>query len=136
LSRGISIVLLQHRSCGPQPPFFVVTYRQPLRIRPAGDPYEVLSEVSSRMAGAYESEDLLPRMARILGEGTGAASARVWLKVGDELRVEATWPVSADSPALPMKDGGIPTVRDASLVLPVRDRGDLLGALSLAKPPG
>ncbi len=99
-------------------------------------PYEVLSEFSSRMAGAYESEDLLPRMARILGEGTGAGSTRVWLKVGDELRAEATWPASEDSPALPMEDGALPTVPDASLLLPVRYRGDLLGALSLTKLPG
>jgi signal transduction histidine kinase len=99
-------------------------------------PYEVLSEFSSRMAGAYESEDLLPRMARILGEGTGAESTRVWLKAGDELRAEATWPASEDSPRLPMKDGALPAVPDASLVLPVLHRGDLLGALSLTKPPG
>jgi signal transduction histidine kinase len=99
-------------------------------------PYEVLSEFSSRMAGAYESEDLLPRMARILGEGTGAGSARVWLKVGDELRAEATWPATDDAPALPMGDSALPAVPDASLVLPVRHRGDLLGALSLTKPPG
>jgi signal transduction histidine kinase len=99
-------------------------------------PYEVLSEFSSRMAGAYESEDLLPRMARILGEGTGAGSTRVWLKVGEELRAEATWPDSEGSPALPMKDGAVPIIPDASLVLPVRHRGDLLGVLSLTKLPG
>ena len=98
-------------------------------------PYEVLSEFSSRMAGAYASEDLLPRMARILGEGTGAGSTRVWLKVGDELRAEAAWPVSEDSPALPMEDGVLPAMPDA-FVLPVLHRGDLLGALSLTKPPG
>jgi signal transduction histidine kinase len=99
-------------------------------------PYEVLSEFSSRMAGAYESQDLLPRMARILGEGTGAVSTRVWLKVGDELRAEATWPAAEDSPALPMADGALPTIPEASLALPVRHRGDLLGALSLIKSPG
>jgi signal transduction histidine kinase len=99
-------------------------------------PYEVLSEFSSRMAGAYESEYLLPRMARILAEGTGAGSAHVWLKVGNELRAEATWPGADDSPALPMKDDVLPPMPDASLVLPVRHRDDLLGALSLTKLPG
>src|SRR5437870_1066617 len=99
-------------------------------------PYEVLSEFSSRMAGGYESEDLLPRMARILGEGTGSASTHVWLKVGDELRAEATWPASEDSPTLPMEDGVLPLMPDASLVLPVQHRDDLLGALSLTKAPG
>jgi hypothetical protein len=40
-------------------------------------PYEVLSEFSERMSGSYATEDLLPRMARILGEGTGASRAEV-----------------------------------------------------------
>jgi signal transduction histidine kinase len=99
-------------------------------------PYEVLSEFSSRMADGYESDDLLPRMARILGEGAGAQSAQVWVRVDDELRTASTWPPSEDSQALAMTDGAIPPVPDASLVLPVAHRGELLGALSLTKPPG
>src|SRR5205807_4040961 len=62
-------------------------------------PYEVLSEFSSRMAEEVEAEELVPRMARILAEGTGARSAIVWLKVGRELKGEAAWP--ADE--LPMR---------------------------------
>ena len=49
-------------------------------------PYQVLSEFSERVGETYATEDVLPRMARILGEGTGAAGARVWLRVGGELR--------------------------------------------------
>src|SRR5207245_1412754 len=56
-------------------------------------PYEVLSEFSSRMAQSYASEDLLPRMARILAEGTGARTAVVWLKVAERLKPEAAWPM-------------------------------------------
>ena len=37
-------------------------------------PYEVLAEFSERMAGTYATEDVLPRMARILAEGTGASA--------------------------------------------------------------
>jgi signal transduction histidine kinase len=99
-------------------------------------PYEVLSEFSSHMAGGYESDDLLPRMARILGEGTGAQRARVWLKVGDELRSEAAWPGLEEREVVAMKDGELPVMPDASLVLPVVHRGNLLGALSLNKPSG
>jgi signal transduction histidine kinase len=99
-------------------------------------PYEVLSEFSSRMAGGYESDDLLPRMARILGEGTGARTALVWLKVGDELRAEAIWPPRQDRLAVPMKNGELPDIPDASIALPVVHKGELLGALSLTKPPG
>ena len=42
-------------------------------------PYQVLSEFSERVGETYATEDMLPRMARILGEGTGATGARVWL---------------------------------------------------------
>src|SRR5204863_4323019 len=81
---------------------------QPVRIRARrladrlvygrrANPYEVLTEFSSRVGGAYATEDVLPRMAQILGEGAGSTSARVWLRVGRELRPEAAWP--ADGPA-------------------------------------
>ena len=38
-------------------------------------PYEVLSGFTERAAEAYSAEDVLPRMARILAEGTGADEA-------------------------------------------------------------
>ncbi|HEX6329779.1 MAG TPA: hypothetical protein VF129_00615, partial [Actinomycetota bacterium] len=43
-------------------------------------PYEVLHEFSERVAGSYGTDDVLPRMAAILGEGTGAERAQVWLR--------------------------------------------------------
>jgi len=99
-------------------------------------PYEVLSEFSSRMAGAYESEDLLPRMARILAEGTGARTAVVWLRVGEGLKPEAAWPMDDLPPgSLPMRDAELPDLA-ATLALPVEHRGERLGALSLTKAPG
>jgi signal transduction histidine kinase len=99
-------------------------------------PYEVLSEFSARMGGAQASEELLPRMARILAEGTGASDALVWLKVGQELRPEARWPEAELPASLPMPDGRLPDLPDATLALPVTHRGDLLGALTLAKAAG
>ena len=45
-------------------------------------PYEVLSEFSSRLGEAYDPDDVLPRMARILADGTGSKRADVWLHVG------------------------------------------------------
>ena len=69
-------------------------------------PYEVLSEFSSRMAGAYEIEDLLPRMARILAEGTGAKATVVWLRVGEQLKPGAAWPMEGQpTEGLPIRDG-------------------------------
>jgi len=43
-------------------------------------PYEVLSQFSERVAGSYAMDDVMPRMARVLAEGTGAQRANVWLR--------------------------------------------------------
>jgi hypothetical protein len=46
-------------------------------------PYEVLSEFSERMAGTYALDDIVPRMARVLAEGTGGRS-EIRLRVGED----------------------------------------------------
>ncbi|MEX2203161.1 MAG: histidine kinase [Actinomycetota bacterium] len=99
-------------------------------------PYEVLSAFSERLSGTYATEDLLPRMARILGEGTRAQRAEVWLRVGDSLRPAAAWPSGAESTptAAPLVDGEMPPL-NGSRALPVRHEGELLGAISVTKPP-
>jgi signal transduction histidine kinase len=100
-------------------------------------PYEVLSEFSERVGNTYANEELLPRMARALGEGTGAARADVWVRVGDELRPEAAWPDDAE-PSSPrpasLEEEGVVTA--SSMFEPVRHHGELLGALSIEKRPG
>jgi hypothetical protein len=55
-------------------------------------PYEVLSEFSEHMAGTYSAEDVLPRMARMLAEATGAQRAEVWLRTSGREHLEAAWP--------------------------------------------
>jgi signal transduction histidine kinase len=100
-------------------------------------PYEVLSEFSERLGAAYANEDLLPRMVRVLGEGAGAARADVWVRVGDELRPEATWP--ADAPPLaprPPSAGEQGALTASSMLEPIGHQGELLGALSIEKRPG
>jgi len=62
-------------------------------------PYEVLSEFGEHVGGTYADVDVLPRMARVVGEGVGAASARVWLERDGRLRVAASWGEAADDPA-------------------------------------
>jgi signal transduction histidine kinase len=86
-------------------------------------PYQVLSEFSGRVAETYAADDVLERMAQILGEALGADAATVWLRVGDRFRPEASWP--ADEPV----DGTVP----ASAV-EVRHQGAVLGALSVRMP--
>ena len=46
-------------------------------------PYEVLSQFSERVAESYAADDVLPRMARVLADGTGAERAEVWLRPAD-----------------------------------------------------
>ena len=100
-------------------------------------PYEVLSEFSERVGQTYASDELLPRMARALGEGTGAARADVWVRVGKELRSEAIWPEDAGPlPARPIASSEETANTASSLFEPVRHRGELLGALSIEKRPG
>src|SRR5712664_800512 len=89
-----------------------------------------------RRAGAYAAEDLLPRMARILAEGTGAARADVWLRSGDTFHDGAVWPLGV--PPLPparATQAGVPAY-PADRILPVRHQGEVLGALSVSKRPG
>jgi signal transduction histidine kinase len=85
-------------------------------------PYEVLTEFSDRLAETYAAEEVLPRMARILGEGVGATRTRVWLRSGHELRPVATWPAGADTQ--PPDDARTD----------VRHRGERLGAISVRLP--
>jgi signal transduction histidine kinase len=99
-------------------------------------PYEVLSEFADRVSGTYSTEDVLPRMARLLAEGTGARQARVWLRIGEELRPVASHPPSEEAPDLVQLTGDdLPGIPDADLAFPVQHRGALLGAITVAMPP-
>ncbi|HEU4356276.1 MAG TPA: sensor histidine kinase [Actinomycetota bacterium] len=96
--------------------------------------YEAMSEFSERLGDAYSTEDVLPRMAEIVRASTGAEVARVWLHVGGELRVAASSPHGVTAPPpIPVVSGEAPTV-DGLRTFPVRDRGELLGALTVAMP--
>jgi signal transduction histidine kinase len=100
-------------------------------------PYQVLSEFSSQVAGSYAADEVLPRMARVLQEGTGAQVARVWLRNEGQLRVAATWP-SDDAPVLPvmLSDGTLPPLPAVTRAVEVRHQGELLGALTVTKRRG
>lgn len=101
-------------------------------------PYEVLSQFSDRVAGTYASEEVLPRMAQVLAEGTAAARADVWLRIGDHLAPAASWPAK-DGPApetVTLTGQLLSPMPTLTRVLPVRHEGELLGALSIKKRPG
>jgi signal transduction histidine kinase len=96
--------------------------------------YEVLSSFTERVGTTYASEDVLPRMAQLLGEATRATTARVWLRFGAELHPAATWPTDAP-PVDPVRllDEALPRSRQEE-AFEVRDRGEVLGALSVELP--
>jgi len=101
-------------------------------------PYELLSKFSDRVAGSYASEEVLLRMAQVLAEGTGAARADVWLRIGNVIASAASWPAK-DGPApesVALTGQLLPPMPDLTRVLPVRHQGELLGALSIKKRPG
>jgi signal transduction histidine kinase len=126
---------------------------QPMRARAQGianrlvygkraTPYEVLSEFSERVAETYAIEDVLPRMARILADGTGAIRTEVWLRVGSELRPAASWPEGGTNTSpVAITGDALPAIASASRVAAatsvaqVRHQGVLLGALTVIKPP-
>ena len=100
-------------------------------------PYEVLSEFSERVAESYAADQVLPRMAQVLQEGTGAESATVWLRGNAELRPAATSPDGSPlHEPLVIRNGTLPALPGATRAVEVRHQGELLGALSVSKRRG
>ena len=100
-------------------------------------PYQVLSDFAERMAGTFNLEDVLQRMAAILAAGTGATRVNVWLRIGAQLRSAATWPAEA-APLQPVAladDGAVPSFPPTERIVAVRHGAELLGALAIQKPP-
>jgi len=93
-------------------------------------PYEVLTSFGDRLSETYSADDVLPRMAQVLAQATGADVAIVWLRIGGAIRADGRWPADAVEPA--------PLTIDGDALPPplvgVRHQGELLGALSVSMP--
>jgi signal transduction histidine kinase len=103
-------------------------------------PYQVLSDFAAGMAGQLDLGDALDRMVSLLAGAAGAARVEAWIRVGGELRPAAVWPGgSAPSPVVQLNGAagaaGLPVLDSGARMVPVRHGDDLLGAISLAKPP-
>jgi signal transduction histidine kinase len=98
-------------------------------------PYGAVAELSAWLTTAQTIDTAMVTLARILADGTGAASASVWLFVEDKLVPAATWP--ADLTTVDVVDVrellGRPDIDHAA---EVRDADDTLGALAIGKPAG
>ena len=88
------------------------------------EPYEILSRFSERVGGIYAAEDVLPRMVRVIAEGTGADRVELWLGDGTTSRVAASWPTTGDP------------IGRADLVVPVEHHDRALGEIRIRKPAG
>ena len=101
-------------------------------------PYDVLSHLSGRMTGSFETDDVLPRVARLLVQGTGAARVEIWLRVGDRLRLAAASPNEGGqiSDLIGVTGDALPPIPNMTLSVPVLDEGELLGALAVRKEAG
>jgi signal transduction histidine kinase len=98
-------------------------------------PYEVLATFAQRMGGALDSEDVAPRMARIVGEATGASRAEVWLVIGGDLQRIAAWPPGRGRAVVGLTGDGLPDLPGMTHAVEVRDQGTLLGAIAVAPAP-
>ena len=100
-------------------------------------PYQVLSDFAADMAGQLDLGDALDRMVSLLAGASGASRAEAWIRVGAELRPSAVWPGgSAPSAAMWLNGAAeLPVPEPSARMVPVRHGDDLLGAISLSKPP-
>ncbi|MGH2539570.1 MAG: histidine kinase, partial [Actinomycetota bacterium] len=96
-------------------------------------PYELVSTFTERLDVA-SLDDVLPQMAELVGQGSGAQAVRVWLRSGATLRAAAGWPAGAARPSpVPLDGGELPmSFEDA---FPVRHGGHLLGVITVEMPP-
>ena len=108
------------------------------RVLPVADPYSVLKSFVSGAIAAGPVEDALPRLAELLAEGTGARSAAVW-RAGPPgvLRRASSWPdgEGQDQPDT-VPEAELRNLPGVDHVAPVREAGELLGALTLRARAG
>ncbi len=94
---------------------------------PRATPYEVLADLTRRLAGAEPTQGVLSRMARLMAESTGAEQAAVWLADGGRLRAGAGFPQMPTS-------AEVASVEDLdAVVYPVTHDGKLVGALQVTR---
>jgi signal transduction histidine kinase len=105
--------------------------------RSLGSPYSALAEAARRIQ-AGTLEQVLPGLAQVLVEGTGAVRAAVWLAVGDRLVEAVSHPPHGDGATSSGRT--VPGLAelllepDVDSAVPVLDAGALRAALTITKP--
>ncbi|MBA3655060.1 MAG: hypothetical protein H0W70_12810, partial [Actinobacteria bacterium] len=85
-------------------------------------PYEVLARFAEQLGDATDPQEQLQLLASLLSEGTGG-DVRVWLRVGDRLRLTASSRSGDEVPS-----------GEVDRSVPVVHHGTTLGLLTLVKP--
>lgn len=98
-----------------------------LRGRLLVSPYDLLTRFAAEVSGGVPTDDVCPRMARVLGEATGAHTVEVRLFIGGEDELAARWPGTA---------GPIDETAPGMHAREVRHGEELLGRLVLQEAPG
>jgi len=104
-------------------------------------PYQVLSDFAADMAGQLDLGEALDRMVALLAGASGASRVEAWIRVGAELRPASVWPPGAALSAGRQLDAGeldadeLASSGGDGRMVAVRHGEDLLGAISLTKPP-
>ncbi len=108
------------------------------RLLPVADPYQTLMSSVSGATAAGPVEDALPRLARMLADGTGARGAAVWLAGPSGWWRAGSWPEDegADQPGTVADEAALRGLAGVDHVAPVRDAGRVLGALTLRAREG
>jgi signal transduction histidine kinase len=99
-------------------------------------PYEVLSDFADRMGGAYDATELLPLMARTVGQGVDAVWSQVWLRRDGEFELAAIWAIPGETPSSLLRARRSLDSIEGDRITEVRDRGEVLGAVAVLKPAG
>ena len=87
----------------------------------------MLSPLTRRAAAEFLGTAGL--VCAVVGSGIAAERAEVWLHVGEELRVAATWPENAvRATPVGIGSGPPPELPGADATCPVNHRGEVLGA--------
>ena len=100
--------------------------------RPAPTPYTVLAATAARVREGSLT-DALPGLARVLGEGTAAERAVVWLVVGDVLVAEAAFPPDGGPGERVPSLGALLTRPGVDHAVPVLDGERLRAVLTIGK---
>jgi signal transduction histidine kinase len=98
-------------------------------------PYEVLADLSERLAHEYAVDNVLERVASTLAAGVGADRVVIWLHVGSALHPTAAWPTDAKPAPIALPGQSVPEELDGMRAFGVRHQGEILGAIGVGKPP-